>query len=195
MNIKNLFLSWFGGGLNPSLAEGSAWRFFAHAGGGFIKIKKAKLNLHNFTYPTHPPVACATDPRRKGVGGARRIAATLFLIFLCAPVFAAENPQIQILSARLESLQIERDMKIRELADCEKNVKGFRTAGLATLGATGVGIGVNIALAGKLAAVRESGGGGVARGGASADARSPEQVLDDNIAMLCAEFPDEPECN
>lgn len=94
--------------------------------------------------------------------------------------------QIQILTAQLEQLKQERDEKVEQLRECEKNVRGFKAAGIATLSATGVGIGVNIGLASQLAAVK-SGADGVKTGasaGALKDTRSVEEIANDNEALF-----------
>ncbi|MDR1337605.1 MAG: hypothetical protein LBJ73_01075 [Rickettsiales bacterium] len=109
--------------------------------------------------------------------------AFLFYSFFIGACPAAHDVQVQMLAARLESLQSERDHKAAELRDCEKNVKGFKVAGIATLSATGIGIGINVALASKLAATK-SGGSNGARGGAAADMRSSEQVSQDNADLF-----------
>jgi hypothetical protein len=100
---------------------------------------------------------------------------------------ASSDIQIQMLTSKLEQLQTERAQKVAELEKCEKNVRGFKTAGIATLSATGVGIGVNIALASKLAAAKS--GGNSARsgatGGAAADTRNENQKCLDEKDMYC----------
>lgn len=118
----------------------------------------------------------------------------IFLLFFIAAVGAANaatDTQIQMLDSRIESLIAQRDAMAAELRDCEKNVRGFKTAGIATLSATGIGIGVNIALAGKLAAAKSGGGGG------KVDAnRAPAPSVDENLRDICTEmgYPS-PECD
>jgi hypothetical protein len=108
----------------------------------------------------------------------RRIAICYLTIAICAaPAQAAPlDMRIDMLTRQLERLEAERVVKMNELTKCEKEVKNFKIAGVSALGLTGVGIGINIALAGKLSAAKSGGG----RGGASVDTRSPEQVSNDN---------------
>ncbi len=110
----------------------------------------------------------------------------LFLlgIFFVGAVHAVDDIQVQMLKNRLETLQAERNQKAAELQKCEKNVRGFKTAGIATLYATGVGIGVNISLASELAKGNAGGGAGGGRTDAAADIRSPEQVTQDNADLF-----------
>jgi len=57
-------------------------------------------------------------------------------------VYAAENPMIR-------KLLVEKKQKMEKLEMCAKKVKGFKIAGISTLGLTAVGVGGNIALAVK----------------------------------------------
>jgi hypothetical protein len=98
--------------------------------------------------------------------------------------------QIEILTSQLQKLESERAQKLDVLNKCEKEVKGFKIAGISTLALTGVGIYANIRLHKNLSGM--SGGGRVGTGGY--DTRSIAQITDDNIRALCEEFPDEPEC-
>ena len=52
--------------------------------------------------------------------------------------------QIQMLDGEITKLTAEKQQKFGDLQKCEKSVKGFKIAGITTLGLTAVGVGVNI---------------------------------------------------
>jgi hypothetical protein len=84
-----------------------------------------------------------------------------------------------MLTRQLEGLESERAMKMAELTKCEKEVKNFKIAGISTLGLTGVGIGINIALSAKLSAAGSGGGGGKTENKGAAADNNPPQKLED----------------
>ena len=100
---------------------------------------------------------------------------------------------------QIMELEQRRDALKSELAACEKNTKGYKIAGIATLGATGVGVYGNIRLAQEIQKVKESksGGGGYtggAGGGVVADTLSQEQRDESScneFAKLGIELPEE----
>jgi hypothetical protein len=107
---------------------------------------------------------------------------------LCANAQSAHSPldmRVDMLTQQLERLESERAIKMKELTKCEKEVKNFKIAGISTLGLTGVGVGINIALASKLSAANAGGGVG-GKSGAAADRRSEQQKVDD----ICADVPE-----
>ncbi len=110
----------------------------------------------------------------------------LFVIglFICfgTTVFA-NDMYIQILNAQIEQLTAERDAKRMELDECQDKQKKMKVAGSVTMATAGVGLGVNIALASKLAS--EKSGGPLASGaGMPRDTRSQEQKNCDSCQMF-----------
>ena len=108
-------------------------------------------------------------------------------MFACCAVHA-ETDYIDI---QIHELQQRRDALQAELDACEENTRKFKIAGVATLGATGVGVVGNIALHNEIKKIEQSkngggySGGGSAGGGApKADNRSDEQKDKDS----CQEF-------
>lgn len=115
-------------------------------------------------------------------------------MFACFAVHA-ETDYIDI---QIHELQQRRDALQAELDACEENTRKFKIAGVATLGATGVGVVGNIALHNEIKKIEQSkNGGGYSGGGGSAgtlkaDTRSEEQKGNDECQTLyCADFPDE----
>lgn len=101
------------------------------------------------------------------------------------------------LDAQINELIQRRDKLKSDLEACEKNTRGYKIAGIATLGATGVGVVGNIKLAQEIEKqklLKGKGGGagaGGGAGGAKADTRPPEQKASDECKMFCADFPDD----
>lgn len=112
----------------------------------------------------------------------------LFVIglFICfgTTVFA-NDMYIQILNAQIEQLTAERDAKRIELDECQDKQKKMKVAGSVTMATAGVGLGVNIALASKLAS-EKSGGPSASGAGMLRDTRPQEQKNDDSCAALCS---------
>ena len=75
------------------------------------------------------------------------------------------------LDAQINELISRRDKLKSDLESCEKNTRGYKIAGIATLGATGVGVVGNIKLAQEIEKQKilkgRGGGGGYAGGGGS----------------------------
>jgi hypothetical protein len=109
----------------------------------------------------------------------------LFLaLFACVSnVSYASDIQIQILNAQIEQLTTERDAKRSALDECLEKKKKMTVAGSVTLATTAIGVGVNIALASKLASA-DSGGVSASGSGMPADTRSQEQKNCDSCAMF-----------
>ena len=112
-------------------------------------------------------------------------------MFACFAVHA-ETDYIDI---QIHELQQRRDALQAELDACEENTRKFKIAGVATLGATGVGVVGNIALHNEIKKIEQSknggGYGGGAVGGVQMDTQSDEQKMDAMCVKLCKEFPDE----
>ena len=117
-------------------------------------------------------------------------------MFACCAVHA----ETDYIDMQIHELQQRRDALQAELDACEENTRKFKIAGVATLGATGVGVVGNIALHNEIKKIEQSkNGGGYSGGGSSgdgdgvqADTRSNEQKGNDECRTLyCVDFPDE----
>ena len=75
--------------------------------------------------------------------------ASVMAILSALPSFGAVNPTIK-------KLLTEKKQKMAQLEQCAQKVKGFKIAGISTLGLTAVGIGGNIALATKNAKLEKT---------------------------------------
>ncbi len=106
-------------------------------------------------------------------------------MFACCAVHA-ETDYIDI---QIRELQQRRDALQAELDACEENTRKFKIAGVATLGATGVGVVGNIALHNEIKKIEQSknGGGysGGSAGGVQVDTRTKEQKVDYECARAC----------
>ena len=120
----------------------------------------------------------------------------VFLIgmFACFAVYA-ETDYIDI---QIRELQQRRDALQAELDACEENTRKFKIAGVATLGATGVGVVGNIALHNEIKKIEQSKNGGGYGGGAGGDAGgqglghlTKEQKQNVQCEVFCSE--DDPE--
>ena len=91
--------------------------------------------------------------------------------------------QIQELEQRRDELQAELDV-------CEENTRKFKIAGVATLGATGVGIVGNIKLAQEIKKIEQSksGGGGFVGGGSGGGVKVDTQSQEERDESSCREF-------
>ncbi|MBP5485338.1 MAG: hypothetical protein J6Y07_01380, partial [Alphaproteobacteria bacterium] len=96
-------------------------------------------------------------------------------MFACCGAIA-ETDYIDI---QIRELQQRRDALQVELDACEENTRKFKIAGVATLGATGVGVVGNIALHNEIKKIEQSknGGGysGGGRGTVNFDSQTQEQ--------------------
>jgi hypothetical protein len=105
-------------------------------------------------------------------------------MFACFAVHA-ETDYIDI---QIRELQQRRDALQAELDACEENTRKFKIAGVATLGATGVGVVGNIALHNEIKKIEQSKNGGGYSGGrgtVNVDTRSTEQKVDYECARAC----------
>jgi hypothetical protein len=87
-------------------------------------------------------------------------------IFACFAAHAADYIDMQI-----RELQQRRDELKAELDACEENTRKFKIAGVATLGATGVGVVGNIALHNEIKKIEQSKNGGGYSGGGDSGAQ------------------------
>lgn len=113
-------------------------------------------------------------------------------MFACFAVHA----ETDYIDMQIRELQQCRDALQAELDACEENTRKFKIAGVATLGATGVGVVGNIALHNEIKKIEQSkNGGGYGGGGSVAgiktDTRSDEQKAEDRCEMFCEETPEE----
>ena len=115
-------------------------------------------------------------------------------MFACFAVYA-ETDYIDI---QIRELQQCRDALQAELDACEENTRKFKIAGVATLGATGVGVVGNIALHNEIKKIEQSKNGGGYGGGAGGDAGgqglghlTKEQKQNVQCEVFCSE--DDPE--
>ena len=97
------------------------------------------------------------------------------MVFVCAfcigSVHAETVDYIDMqLDAQINELISRRDKLKNDLESCEKNTRGYKIAGIATLGATGVGVVGNIKLAQEIEKQKllKGKGGGYAGGGSGA---------------------------
>lgn len=116
-------------------------------------------------------------------------------------VFAAHADTVDYIDMQLDAqvaeLTSRRDKLKADLDACEKNTRGYKIAGIATLGATGVGVVGNIKLAQEIEKqkiLKDRGGGGYSSGGSGTvgvDTRTTEQKAQGDCEMYCTDFPDE----
>ena len=106
-------------------------------------------------------------------------------MFACCAVHA-ETDYIDI---QIRELQQRRDALQAELDACEENTRKFKIAGIATLGATGVGVVGNIALHNEIKKIEQSKNGGGYSGGGSGgpvvDTRPQSEKNKDSCLVLC----------
>lgn len=115
----------------------------------------------------------------------KQVLCFIFMSLILTPVMVVAET-IDMLDYQINELTHRRDALRAELDACKQNTKKFKVAGIATLGATGLGVLGNIALHNKIQNMGEGIGSGV--GGAIAvDTRSEAQKIDDECAMFCAD--------
>ena len=122
-------------------------------------------------------------------------------IIIFAGMFAcfAVHAETDYIDIQIRELQQRRDELQAELDACEENTRKFKIAGVATLGATGVGVVGNIALHNEIKKIEQSkSGGGYRGGGAGGDAGgqglghlTKEQKQNVQCEVFCSE--DDPE--
>jgi len=118
------------------------------------------------------------------------------IIFVGLFACCAAHAEMDYIDMQIRELQQRRDELQAELDACEENTRKFKIAGVATLGATGVGVVGNIALHNEIKKIEQSRNGGGYGGGSSVagiktDTRSDEQKAEDRCEMFCEETPEE----
>ncbi len=73
--------------------------------------------------------------------------------------------EMDYIDMQIHELEQRRDELKKQIAECEQNTRGYKIAGIATLGATGVGVVGNIKLAQEIKKIEQSKSGGVSFGG------------------------------
>ena len=95
------------------------------------------------------------------------------------------------LDAQINELIQRRDKLKSDLESCEKNTRGYKIAGIATLGATGVGVVGNIKLAKDIEEqklLKGRGGAGGAGGGAIGGVRADTASKEEKDKSSCQQF-------
>ena len=95
-------------------------------------------------------------------------------MFACCSAIA----ETDYIDMQIRELQQRRDALQAELDACEENTRKFKIAGIATLGATGVGVVGNIALHNEIKKIEQSKNGGGYSGGrgtVNVDTQTQEQ--------------------
>jgi len=122
-------------------------------------------------------------------------------IILLVGVFACVSAygETDYIDMQIQELEQRRDELKKQIAECEQNTRGYKIAGIATLGATGVGVVGNIALHNEIKKIEQSkNGGGYSGGGAAGDVGgqglghlTKEQKQNVQCEIFCSE--DDPE--
>ena len=105
-------------------------------------------------------------------------------MFACCGAIA-ETDYIDI---QIRELQQRRDALQAELDACEENTRKFKIAGVATLGATGVGVVGNIALHNEIKKIEQSKNGGGYSGGGRGTVNVDTQTQEQRDESSCREF-------
>jgi len=117
------------------------------------------------------------------------------IIFIGILLSFGAYAETDYIDMQIMELEQRRDALKNEIAECEKNTKGYKIAGISTIAATGIGVYGNIALHNEIKKIEQSknGGGGFVGGGGGpqADTRPPEQKANDECQMFCADMPDD----
>ena len=95
------------------------------------------------------------------------------------------------LDAQINELISRRDKLKADLEACEKNTRGYKIAGIATLGATGIGVVGNIKLAQEIEKqkiLKGRGGGGYAGSGGAGGTVADTQTQEQRDESSCNEF-------
>lgn len=84
-------------------------------------------------------------------------------MFACVSAYG----ETDYIDMQIQELEQRRDELKKQIAECEQNTRGYKIAGIATLGATGVGVVGNIALHNEIKKIEQSKSGGVSFGGSA----------------------------
>ena len=87
-------------------------------------------------------------------------------MFACVSAYG----ETDYIDMQIQELEQRRDELKKQIAECEQNTRGYKIAGIATLGATGVGVVGNSALHNEIKKIEQSRNGGGYGGGAGGDA-------------------------
>ena len=105
-------------------------------------------------------------------------------MFVCVSAYG----ETDYIDMQIHELEMRRDELKKQIAECEQNTRGYKIAGIATLGATGVGVVGNVKLAEKIKVLEQSkSGGGFSGGGQGLSHLSKEQKEDTQCKMFCSE--------
>ena len=106
-------------------------------------------------------------------------------MFACVSAYG----ETDYIDMQIHELEQRRDELKKKIAECEQNTRGYKIAGIATLGATGVGVVGNIALHNEIKKIEQSksGGGysGGSGGGPVVDTRPQSEKNKDSCSVLC----------
>lgn len=105
-------------------------------------------------------------------------------MFACFAVHA----ETDYIDMQIHELQQRRDALQAELDACEENTRKFKIAGVATLGATGVGVVGNIALHNEIKKIEQSKNGGGYSGGGAGDVIADTLSQEQRDESSCNEF-------
>ena len=115
-------------------------------------------------------------------------------MFACVSAYG----ETDYIDMQIQELEQRRDELKKQIAECEQNTRGYKIAGIATLGATGVCVVGNIALHNEIKKIEQSRNGGGYGGGAGGDAGgqglghlTKEQKQNVQCEIFCSE--DDPE--
>ena len=84
-------------------------------------------------------------------------------MFACVSAYG----ETDYIDMQIQELEQRRDELKKQIAECEQNTRGYKIAGIATLGATGVGVVGNIKLHNEIKKIDQSKNGGGYSGGGS----------------------------
>ena len=96
--------------------------------------------------------------------------------------------EMDYIDMQIHELEQRRDELKKQIAECEQNTRGYKIAGIATLGATGVGVVGNIKLAQEIKKLEQSKSGGVSFGGGSSRVKVDTQSQEERDESSCREF-------
>ena len=111
------------------------------------------------------------------------------IIFVGMFACFAARAETDYIDMQIRELQQRRDELQAELDACEENTRKFKIAGVATLGATGVGVVGNIALHNEIKKIEQSkNGGGYSGGGSAGGVQVDTQTQEQRDESSCNEF-------
>ncbi len=104
-------------------------------------------------------------------------------MFACVSAYG----EMDYIDMQIQELEQRRDELKKQIAECEQNTRGYKIAGIATLGATGVGVVGNIKLHNEIKKIEQSKSGGVSfGGGVSSDVlKTDTRTVQQKISAEC----------